>query len=431
VTVGGTRALLAGLLVVTVGACGGLIPTQNGVPPSAAGIESATARPTVVPVPGHEVYGFIPYWEMDDSIVAHVADTDLTTLGLFSVTHRRNGALDDTQNGYRKVAGDVGRQLVRAAHDRGTRVELVYSSFGEGKNRQFYTEPKAQARWIEVLTGVVDDLGLDGVNVDVEGLPPELVLDYGAFVGRLREALHKRLPKAQVSVSTQANELGAAMALAASTAGADRIFLMGYDYHYAGSNPGASAPIHRLDGEPRDLVWSLDLYAALGVPVERTILGLPLYGVTWPVIGPGVGSPSIGRGDAWVPRRNLGVFADPSFQPTLEPVESVEFYAVPMPGIASIVPGSPGFGGSAEPFAAGGSAVASGSPTGSGTPASPEPPGWNAVYYDSPRSLTPKLALADEHGLAGAGFWAIGYERGLPGYGELMTTFRAGKLKVP
>ena len=43
-----------------------------------------------------------------------------------------------------------------------------------------------------------------------------------------------------------------------------------------------------------------------------------------------------------------------------------------------------------------------------------------------PRSLTPKLLLADERGLAGAGFWAIGYERGLPGYTELIATFRAG-----
>ena len=45
------------------------------------------------------------------------------------------------------------------------------------------------------------------------------------------------------------------------------------------------------------------------------------------------------------------------------------------------------------------------------------------MYYDSPRSLTPKLLLADERGLAGAGFWAIGYERGVPGYTELISTF--------
>ena len=303
-----------------------------GVPVSEPSTAAATVRPTIVPIPGHEVYGFVPYWEMDDSIVDHVGATDLTTLALFSVTHRRDGELDDSQNGYRRISGDVGRRMARAAHDRGARVELVYTSFGPDKNRQFYTEPEAQTRWIEVLVQLVDELGLDGINVDVESLPAEHLLDYGAFVGRLRDALRARLPDAQVSVATQANELGAGMAAAAASAGADRIFLMGYDYHWAGSNPGASAPIDRLDGEPRDLVWSLDLYGALGVPVERTILGLPLYGMTWPVIGPGVGSPAAGRGDNWVPRWNLSTFADPSFEPMLEPVQSVEFYSRADPG---------------------------------------------------------------------------------------------------
>jgi len=182
-------------------------------------------------------------------------------------------------------------------------------------------------------------------------------------------------------------------------------------------------PIDRLDGDPRDLVWSLDLYAALGVPVDRTILGLPLYGMTWPVIGPGVGAPSTGRGDAWVPRRNLEALADPSIEPVLEPIESVEFYAVPMPGVASPSPERVPSGTVASGTLAPGTATAA--------PASPEPPGWNAVYFDSPRSLTPKLLLADERGLAGAGFWAIGYERGLPDYTELIATFHAGDLQGP
>ncbi len=425
------RSHLAGILVVAIvtGACGTLTPSGDRVAatdPADAAVPAATVRPTIVPIPGHEVYGFVPYWEMDDSIVEHIGATDLTTLALFSVTHRRNGELDDDQNGYRDISGALGRRLARVAQDRGTRVELVYTSFGPEKNRRFYAEPEAQARWIEVLVDVVERLGLDGVNVDVERLPIEHVLDYGNFVGRLRTALRERMPDAQVSVATQANELGAAMAASAAAAGADRIFLMGYDYHWAGSDPGASAPIDRLDGDPRDLVWSLDLYGALGVPVDRTLLGLPLYGMTWPVIGPGVGSPSAGRGDAWVPRRNLSVFADPSFEPTFEPVESVEFYTQPIPGAAAA---------SARSAASAGSTA---SPGGAGSPgaaassiaADPEP-GWNAVYYDSPRSLTPKLLLADERGLAGAGFWAIGYERGLPGYTELIATFRAGDLEAP
>jgi spore germination protein YaaH len=87
----------------------------------------------------------------------------------------------------------------------------------------------------------VDELALDGVNVDVEGLSAEHDLDYGRWVGELRAALRERLPEAQVSLATQANDRGAAMALAVSAAGADRIFLMGYDYHWEGSNAGATA----------------------------------------------------------------------------------------------------------------------------------------------------------------------------------------------
>jgi spore germination protein YaaH len=267
-------------------------------------------------------------------------------------------------------------------------VEIVYTSFGEGKNRAFFANEKAQVRWIKELVDFTEEHKLDGINVDVELLPADLVPAYGEFVGRLRDALRVRLPDAQVSVSTGAGQRGAAMAAAAALAGADRIFLMGYDYHFAGSQPGASAPMDRLDGEERDLAWSLDRYASMGVPVERTILGLPLYGMMWPVSGPGIGAPSLGRGDTWVPRRNLRVFEADDFDPEYNAQESVEFYAVP---------------GEEE-----------------GT--------WDAVYFDSPRSLIPKLALANDRGLAGAGFWAIGYTRGLPEYTELIDSFAAGEL---
>jgi spore germination protein YaaH len=405
------RTLSVVLIAVAVAGCAGMTPSdaRSG---NSAGVAVRpepglpTPKPTIIPVPKHEVYGFVPYWEMDDSIADHIGRTELTTLALFSVTHRCNGRLDN-QTGLRRIRADVGRDMIRAARRQGARVEIVYSSFGSAKNRAFYGDPKAQERWLGEIVGLVEELELDGINVDVEALPIDLVADYGAFVGRLRTALRERVPEAQVSVATQPNEVGAAMAAAAASAGADRIFLMGYDYRWAGSEPGASAPIDRVDGETKDLLWSLDLYGALGVPSDRLILGLPLYGVTWPVIAPGFLAPSSGRGDPWVPRRNLRVFSDPTFAPIYEPIESVEWYAIP-------------------------SATATAPPTaavpGSSASATSEAAAWNAVYFDSPRSLTPKLRLADARGLAGAGFWAIGYERGLPGYTELIAAFRAGDL---
>jgi hypothetical protein len=372
-------------------------------PSPAAGLPSRP--PTPPPIPGHEVYGFVPYWEMDGGIAAHLADTNLTAIGLFSVTHHSNGRMSVSQTGYKRIAGGIGQTLIAEARARGTRIEIVYTSFGEDKNRAFYANEAAQARWIDELVAFTVEHGFDGINVDVEGLPPDLVPAYGTWVGRLAEALRVALPEGQVSVATQANQRGAMMAAAAAASGADRVFLMGYDYRVARSQPGASAPIERNDGEERDLRWSLDTYASLGVPADRTLLGLPLYGVTWPVSGPGLGAPALGRGDTWVPRRNLPTLERDSFDPLYDEIESVEFYAVPADGVdlsdPPSLPPNPG----------------------------PEDAPWLAVYFDSPRSLTPKLLLADERGLAGAGFWAIGYERGLTGYTELIDTFRAGELE--
>ena len=371
----------------------------SATPDGASTTATATPSGTPRPVPGHEVYGFVPYWEMDATISDHLAKTDLTTLALFSVTNARDGSLDTSQSGYKRITGEVGRRMIREAHDRGVRVELVFTSFGAARNARFFGSSEVQDATIASLVALGKDLGLDGINVDVEQLALDLVPTYGDFVGRLRTAAREAIPDAQVSVATGAGPTGAAMATTAATDGADRIFLMGYDYHTATSNPGASAPMARRDGSERDLVWSLDLYESFGVPVERTILGLPLYGMIWPVAGPALGEVQVGKGDTWVPADNLGILAAPPVPPETDPIEIVDFYAIP-----------PADGATPDPS--------------DGSPAA----GWQAVYVDSPATLTPKLALADARGLAGAGFWAIGYERGLPEYTDLIARFRAGRL---
>jgi hypothetical protein len=372
-----------------------------------------TPVPTPRPIPGHEVFGFLPYWEMDDAMPAHVRDTDLSTLALFSVTNKRNGTLDTGQNGYRKITGPIGRQLIRDAHDRKSRVELVYTSFGFERNQRFFGGKVAtQDKVIKGLVQFAGEIGVDGINVDVEQLDTEFVPAYGAFVGRLREALREATPKAQVSVATTANIGGASMAVAAAAAGADRIFMMGYDYHWPGSAPGASAPLDRRDGDERDLVWSLDLYESLGVPVDRTLLGLPLYGMRWQVTGPELGAPATERGEAWFPSNNVAFLRDPASVRTRDPIEVVEVYT--------------------EQTGSGEDDPATSGPDESLVPgeASLAPGDWEAIYVDSPETLAPKLALADARGLAGAGFWAIGYERGLPDYTKLIERFHAGKLDI-
>ena len=55
------------ILAALLEACGGPAPLPTGSALSSVESSPASPRPTIVPKPGHEVYGFVPYWEMDDT----------------------------------------------------------------------------------------------------------------------------------------------------------------------------------------------------------------------------------------------------------------------------------------------------------------------------------------------------------------------------
>jgi hypothetical protein len=401
----------------------------GSTPPSSGGALPATPAPTPTERPAlgaTELYGYVPYWQMTDSMASYLRDSPVSTLLLFSVTARRSGALNDTAMGYRRISGAIGRRLIADAHRRDARVELVFSSFGADKNGRFFgrevdptgspgasTEPSltpgapvasvtpstpvtpatpappVPAPWhrtVEELVELAVDLGVDGINVDVETLDPLDRPAYGEFLRELRDALREVRPHGRVTVATEAGPRGVGNASIAAAAGVDRVFLMGYDYHWSGSQPGASSPIDRLDGV-YSLRWSIDAYVDAGVPRDRIVLGLPLYGMQWRTEGVDRTSAVIGAGVTWIPGKHPDVLLVPHFAPFRDAIEQAEYIVQPATD------------------------------------------GYLVTYYDSPATLRSKLALALDNGLAGAGFWALGYERGLPGYVELMADFRDGRIK--
>lgn len=401
------------MVVASIAFAVGLRPVDRAPGASGAANGSGTPNPgaTINPAPtprpplgGTELYGFLPYWQMTDAVADHLASTPVTTLGLFSVTARRNGSIHTGRQGYRRITGDIGRRLIREAHERGSRVELVFTSFGEARNGRFFgrlapppsidglpgasPDPRASPPWhrtVDELVALAVDLGVDGINVDVERLDAADHAAYHDFLSVLRSELRAEIEHAQVSVATEAGLRGIGNAAAAARAGVDRVFLMGYDYHWSGSPPGASSPVDRFDGIP-SLRWSIWRYVEAGVPREKILLGLPLYGMTWRTAGPDRDFHVLGDGIPWLPHRNLDMLADPTFAPTRDPVEVSEWF-VEQDGDE-----------------------------------------WLITYYDSPATLRSKLGLARDQGLAGGGFWALGYDRGLPGYGRLMTDFLDGKV---
>ena len=114
--------------------------------------------------------------------------------------------------------------------------------------------------------------------------------------------------------------------------------------------------------------------------------------MSWPVESDEPDAARTGDGDAWIPSNHQSVMADTDIERVIEPVELVQVFHLR-------------------------------------TTDTDGKKGWQVVYLDTPETLAPKLALADERGLAGVGFWAIGYDRGSPEYGRLIKRFKAGKLQ--
>jgi spore germination protein YaaH len=311
------------------------------------------------PAPLGDVYR-PPYWEMSSAILDYLDYDALSVISLFSVTWTGAGTLDRGGPGYAAMTGSIGRSVIAAAKARGVRVEICFTTFGVTKNATLFGDSarrKAITSW-----WTSSPAGVDDVNVDAELIEGIWFDEYGLFLRDLRAALRADDPTATVSVATNANVSGARMARRAADAGTDRIFIMGYAYRSAGSNPGSIAPlVGRSSPGGLDIRWTIDRYAAEGVPLGRVLLGLPYYGMTWPTSSSALGAARTGAGTTYTPRKQMGKPASLGVSLRYEPGESASWYAWYDKAAAT----------------------------------------WRQVFYDTPTSLRPKYAYAISRGLVG------------------------------
>lgn len=132
--------------------------------------------------------------------------------------------------------------------------------------------PDRRDALVRELLAVVEDAGLDGLDVDIEGaLLTDIDRDgnYTPFIAALSKAL--RPAGKLLTVATASYEGG--MIPVSSIPFFDLVMPMSYDA--IGSSWGEPGAEHStLDQARRDI----DLWLARGVPRERLVLGVPFYG---------------------------------------------------------------------------------------------------------------------------------------------------------
>jgi hypothetical protein len=331
-----------------------------------------------------EVFGYLPYWSIGSWTDAYLPYGQLTDIAIFGVGIKKSGHLDTDSPGYLDLMSATGTEIIEHAHAAGVRIHITFQSFGGDRNKILFADPTALATFRSEARALVRQRGADGANLDIEGLNNDYWPAWADTIKKLRTSLRKDNPIARLSVATNPNSTGSKMAKVATDAGADRVFIMAYVFRTALAQPvGSNDPLIRADGG-LSLTTSLDSYASRGVPAGRILLGLPFYGMTWPTVSSAMHakrrplSDGLGDGNSFFPYRMAQDGLPAGAVVDHDPVEKsarITWYD---------------------------DAKAS----------------WYQTYYDDPQSMGSKARLALTRGLAGMGIWALGYERGVPGYWE-------------
>ena len=239
-----TRAatmLFALLMAVTAG-------PLAAEPVAAAGLAPLTSGHLSHRMSG-EVFGYLPYWSIGSWTDDYLHYDALTDIAIFGVGIKKSGHLDTASPGYIDLMSATGTQIIEHAHARGVRIHITFQSFGSAHNTALFGSPTALATFVTEARALMRQRGADGANLDIESLPSA---DWPAFAGvvkSLRAKARKDNPIARISVATYPSAAGATLAKMATDAGADRVFIMAYNYRTALANPvGSTDPMLRADG---------------------------------------------------------------------------------------------------------------------------------------------------------------------------------------
>lgn len=190
-------------------------------------------------------------------------------------------SLTDNDGGYRSF-GTI--QYVEKAHGYGLQVWGVWDNFNyrneTGSDVDALQVLSSTTKRQTLVQNIVDtslDLGLDGVNIDFEGLTSDCGVHYVQFLRELSVACRKNNLVLSIDNYVPFN-FNNFYRLDIQGQIADYVIIMGYDEHWHGSgDPGSVASIEYVsNGLERTLAQ---------VPAEKVVNALPFYTILWKTEG--------------------------------------------------------------------------------------------------------------------------------------------------
>ncbi|MDO4268774.1 MAG: glycosyl hydrolase family 18 protein [Eubacteriales bacterium] len=196
------------------------------------------------------------------------------------------------------------QSYVDKAHAMGLQVWAVLDNFNRGQEVQsevLFASTAARRKLIAGLMDQVSRYGIDGINLDIEGIKPAAGPHYVQFIRELSVSCRQNgivlsvdsyVPSAYTSFYNRAEQGRVA----------DYVVIMGYDEHYAGGDAGSVAS---LGYERKGIEDTL-----AQVPEEKVISAIPFYTRIWKEENGTVTSDAMGiaRAQQWIQENNVELY---------------------------------------------------------------------------------------------------------------------------
>lgn len=337
------------------------------------------------PVTNKLIFGYLPYWENSTD---HLRYGLLTDILYFSCELSTNGALGDCHDWPESAPIDE-------AHKYGVRMHLVITGFDSAAVKSLIASETQKKTFFENCWEKVNDANADGLNIDFEGIGSVNTTVLADFFNDLGDYFHSRNSEMILSAALPAVDWSNIWDIDAMTE-MDYFFLMLYDYHWKGGEPGPVAPL-----------YSEDPWSANGICVEKSV-------------------------NTYV-SKNGDAIKD-------KLIAGYPYYGVNWASTSSDIPGTQSADGTSVLFdsvLSDYSDIDSDWDDGSSTPYKiwQEGAQWYQLWYDDGESLGLKFAFANEKDLAGSGMWALNYDKSTEDIWKKMAenfvTDRTGSLQDP
>ena len=226
------------------------------------------------------VVGAVPYWDEEEArrtIENQGLQIDVASPWSYAVTATGGVELQPDL----KAEGEA--ELTARLHELGMKVIPTIANttsglWDTGTISAVIRNPSLRQAHVNAVVALIQDKGLDGIQIDYEDLPAADRGSFSSFVTDLGAAIHAIDKLLYVTVHVKEDDAGyddrnKSQDYAAIGKAADMVCLMAYDWHWSTGPAGPIAPYDWVDRVLR--------YSVTQIPPNKILLGVGLFGYDW------------------------------------------------------------------------------------------------------------------------------------------------------